>query len=127
MSFRGLSIMASAATKLSPVARKSPPGPSSLVFLGVWPGIARDWLGFLERGIRQYGPVFAFKFFTIPFCYVSEPALIEEILVSGLGEYEKSLDYQILKRMTGNGLLVSEGEFCRRHFIASASKLMCES
>jgi len=106
--------MASAATKLSPVARKSPPGPSSLVFLGVWPGIARDWLGFLERGIRQYGPVFAFKFFTIPFCYVSEPALIEEILVSGLGEYEKSLDYQILKRMTGNGLLVSEGEFWRR-------------
>src|SRR5258708_19264472 len=106
--------MASAATKLSPVARKSPPGPSSLVFLGVWPGIARDWLGFLERGIRQYGPVFAFKFFNIPFCYVSEPALIEQILISGLGEYEKSLDYQALKRMTGNGLLVSEGAFCRR-------------
>lgn len=95
-------------------AKKRPPGPRGIPLMGVSPTVGRDWLGFLEGSARQYGHIFSFRWLGLPFCHVSEPELVEKILVTGFGEFEKSVDYIVLKRMMGNGLLVSEGAFWQR-------------
>jgi cytochrome P450 len=47
-------------------------------------------------------------------CLVNRPDYIEAVLVTQHNNFEKSKDYRALRRVLGNGLLTSEGEFWRR-------------
>jgi cytochrome P450 len=47
-------------------------------------------------------------------CLVNRPDCIESVLVTQHNNFEKSKDYRALRRVLGNGLLTSEGDFWRR-------------
>jgi cytochrome P450 len=54
------------------------------------------------------------RFLGVPMCLVNRPELIESVLVTQNNIFEKSKDYRALRRVLGNGLLTSEGEFWKR-------------
>ncbi len=98
----------------NPKSKVLPPGPKGRFLIGTLPKISRDWLTFLEQCAKQYGDVFYFRFLNIPICYLVRPEHIESVLVTQYHNFIKSKDYRAMRRIFGNGLLVSEGEFWRR-------------
>ncbi len=55
-----------------------------------------------------------FRFVGVPACLVNRPDYIESVLVPHSNNFVKSKDYRAMRRVLGNGLLLSEGEFWRR-------------
>ena len=55
-----------------------------------------------------------FRFLGVPMCFVNRPDYIESVLVTQNNNFVKSKDYRAMRRVLGNGLLLSEGEFWRR-------------
>ena len=73
-----------------------------------------DAIGYFTRCVREYGDIVFLRFLGVPMCFVNRPEYIESVLVTQSGNFEKSKDYRALRRVLGNGLLTSEGEFWRR-------------
>ncbi len=73
-----------------------------------------DSIGYLTRCAREYGDIVFFRFMGVPACYVNRPDYIESVLVTQNNNFVKSKDYRAMRRVLGNGLLLSEGEFWRR-------------
>jgi cytochrome P450 len=100
------------------IARKSgsklPPGPKGLPILGNMFEARGDAVGYFARCVREYGDIVFLRFLGVPMCFVNRPEHIESVLVTQHGNFEKSKDYRALRRVLGNGLLTSEGEFWRR-------------
>jgi len=94
--------------------RALPPGPKGRFLIGILPKISRDWLTFLEQCAKQYGDIVSFRFLNLPICYLVRPEHTESVLVTNHHNFIKSKDYRAMRRIFGNGLLVSEGEFWRR-------------
>lgn len=94
--------------------RGLPPGPKSRFLIGRLPTINREWLEFLERCAREYGDIFHFRFLHLHVCYFIRPEHIESVLVTHYDKFIKAIDYRAMRRVFGNGLLTSEGEFWRR-------------
>lgn len=88
------------------------PGPRSAVLsylrlrhapLRFWEGCAREYGGFVYV---PFGPARV--------VVVSDPKLIERVLVEDAASYRKHYGTRILKRIIGEGLLTSEGDFWLR-------------
>ena len=92
----------------------APPGPRGVSFW--WRLLrARDgWLDLLTYLAQHYGGVVRFSFLGVPACVISDPAGIEQVLVTDHQNFTKSMDYRALSRVLGQGLLTSEGEFWKR-------------
>jgi cytochrome P450 len=73
-----------------------------------------DTIGYLTKCAREYGDVVFFRFLGVPACFVNRPDCIESVLVTQNNNFVKSKDYRAMRRVLGNGLLLSEGEFWRR-------------
>ena len=73
-----------------------------------------DTIGYLTKCAREYGDIVFFRFLGVPACYLNRPDYIESVLVTQSGNFVKSKDYRAMRRVLGNGLLLSEGEFWRR-------------
>jgi cytochrome P450 len=73
-----------------------------------------DSIGYLTRCAREYGDIVFFRFMAVPACYVNRPDYIESVLVTQNNNFVKSKDYRAMRRVLGNGLLLSEGDFWRR-------------
>jgi cytochrome P450 len=73
-----------------------------------------DAIRYLTKCSREYGDIVFFRFLGVPACYVNRPDYIESILVTQNNNFVKSKDYRAMRRVLGNGLLLSEGEFWRR-------------
>ena len=73
-----------------------------------------DTIRYLTSCAREYGDIVFFRFLGVPACYVSRPEYIESILVTQSNNFVKSKDYRAMRRVLGNGLLLSEGDFWRR-------------
>ena len=73
-----------------------------------------DTIGYLTRCAREYGDIVFFRFMGVPACFVNRPDCIESVLVTQSSNFVKSKDYRAMRRVLGNGLLLSEGEFWRR-------------
>jgi cytochrome P450 len=73
-----------------------------------------DTIGYLTRCVREYGDLVYFRFLGVPACFVNRPDYIESVLVTQSSNFVKSKDYRAMRRVLGNGLLLSEGEFWRR-------------
>ncbi len=88
-----------------------PAGPSSLAaFRGMLP--ARGMSGFpvfFRQTAARYGPIASSRLGRSRFFYVSEPAVIEEVLVTAGRSYIKGRGTQRLERLLGKGLLTSNG------------------
>ena len=71
---------------------------------------ARDPGNYLLELARKYGDTVSMRILNLSFYIVSHPDDIREVLVNQADKFRKSqLDYDILSRFLGNGLLTSEG------------------
>lgn len=73
-----------------------------------------DSIRYLTKCSREYGDIVFFRFLGVPACFVNRPDYIESVLVTQNNNFVKSKDYRAMRRVLGNGLLLSEGEFWRR-------------
>jgi cytochrome P450 len=73
-----------------------------------------DAIGYFTKCFRDYGDIVFLRFLGVPMCLVNRPDYIESVLVTQHNNFEKSKDYRALRRVLGNGLLTSEGDFWRR-------------
>jgi cytochrome P450 len=73
-----------------------------------------DPIGYFTKCIHEYGDIVFLRFLGVPLCLLNRPDCIESVLVTQHNNFEKSKDYRALRRVLGNGLLTSEGEFWRR-------------
>jgi cytochrome P450 len=70
----------------------------------------RDPLAFLEE-VAQYGPIAHFRIGRQDVFLLSDPAGIEDVLVTHAGSFHKGRALERAKRTLGEGLLTSEGAF----------------
>jgi len=93
---------------------KLPPGPKGVPLFGNVFEPRGDSIGYLTRCAREFGDIVFFRFLGVPACFVNRPDYIESVLVTQNNNFVKSKDYRAMRRVLGNGLLLSEGEFWRR-------------
>ena len=93
---------------------KLPPGPKGYPVFGSVFEPKGDTITYLTKCAREYGDIVFFRFLGVPACFVNKPEHIESVLVTQNSNFVKSKDYRAMRRVLGNGLLLSEGEFWRR-------------
>src|SRR5256714_14609654 len=96
------------------VAALEVPGPKSF-----WPGgnifyFRRDPLKFFTRLAREYGDIVQFRAGPQQIFLLNHPDYVRDILVTHHERFMKGRALQRAKRLLGEGLLTSEGEFHRR-------------
>src|SRR3569832_2730505 len=92
-----------------------PSGPRGLPLVGDAPVYLADPLKYLLKMRDQYGGIIRLPFGVITMYLVSDPALVEHVLVTDNRSYRKDMYLQRLGReVIGQGLLASEGDFWRR-------------
>ena len=93
---------------------KVPPGPVSRSWGGFFRQYSRDPLGYLTYLFHTYGDVVGLSYFGYRVIFISHPKDIEEVLVTQAKKFAKGRILRANKRLFGNGLLTSEGEFWLR-------------
>ena len=98
------------------VAAAAPPGPRGARVTGNMREFNSDALGFVERCARAYGDVVRARFLYVPAVFLFNPEHIEYVLASGARNFIKSVSLRspFFRRLVGDGLVTSEGEFWRR-------------
>ncbi|BAZ30281.1 cytochrome P450 [Cylindrospermum sp. NIES-4074] len=96
------------------IAPNYPPGPKPHWLLGILPEYAPDPIGFVSRCAKDYGDIVYWKGSLFSAYQLNHPDYIEEVLVKKNSLFCKQQSLQILRRMFGNGLLTSEGQFWQR-------------
>ncbi len=91
-----------------------PPGPKP-----AFPGanllaLRRDTLGFLRGLALTYGDLVHFQIGKQHYFLINDPEVIRDILVTDYRNFRKGRGLEVAKRLLGEGLLTSEGEFHRR-------------
>src|SRR5688500_7693443 len=87
-----------------------PPGPTQ----DGLPEMARNQLAFYQRITREFGDFVPARFGLRRGVFINHPDLIEEVLVTQSAKFIKSMALRRSRRLLGNGLLTSEGDFSRR-------------
>jgi cytochrome P450 len=98
----------------STVPLKFPPGPEPGALDGVFSPFRRDPLTFLTSAAREYGDIVGLRFLHYRTYLISHPDYIEDVLVNHPRKFVKGRVLQANKRLFGNGLLTSEGDFWLR-------------
>lgn len=95
--------------------RLLPPELKGTLIQGVMPQFNRDQLGFITRA-RDLGDIVRMRFLYLTVFFVYHPDHIEQVLSTNAKNFIKSrsLRSPFFRRLVGNGLLTSEGEFWRR-------------
>jgi cytochrome P450 len=96
------------------VPQKFPPGPEPGALDGVFSPFRRDPLTFLTEAARNYGDIVGLRFFHYRTYLITHPDYIEDVLVNHPRKFVKGRVLQANKRLFGNGLLTSEGDFWLR-------------
>src|ERR1700758_5346735 len=104
------------ALSAAPPARSDrPPGPRGHLLLGNLREVQRDPLGLLRDGFRDHGDVVRLRFGTTRALLLAHPDHIRHVLHDNHRNYDKhNVDYAMLRRLLGNVLLTSDGEFWHR-------------
>ncbi|ELY56456.1 Unspecific monooxygenase [Natronococcus amylolyticus DSM 10524] len=93
-----------------------PPGPDGLPLVGNQLAFVRDPYGFMTRTAREYGDIASWEEPTGRVYQLNHPDHIEQVLVGNNQHYVKGEQFQhILRPVTGNGILNSEGAVWRRN------------
>ena len=85
------------------------PGPRGRALTGNLPDFAADPLAFLTDTAREFGPVSALRFARMRAYLVSDPGMIEEVLVRRRLDFIKAGPIRRQRRLFGKGLLINEG------------------
>jgi cytochrome P450 len=88
-----------------------PPGPSRTVPGALLLGFQRDPIGVLMRLRREHGDVVQFRLGGERVVSITDPELIRDVLVTHHSNFRKSRGLERARRLLGDGLLTSEGEF----------------
>jgi cytochrome P450 len=98
---------------LSPEARtvKYPPGPTSLLPNKLLREFIHNPTGTLMAITNKYGDIAHFKFGRQHVYLLNNPQFIEDVLVKNHKNFTKSRGLQVSKRLLGEGLVTSEGEY----------------
>lgn len=88
-----------------------PPGPPRGIPGSQLLRFRRNPLLFLSQGARQYGDIVRFQLGPRDVILFNHPDYIKEVLVTQQRNFIKSLVLQRSRRVLGNGLLTSEGDF----------------
>src|SRR5215475_6419335 len=96
------------------MVQKFPPGPKSLIPGGTLFAFRRDPIGFLTNAAHEFGDIAHFRAGSQQYFLVNHPEYIKDILVTHHAYFKKGRGLERAKRMLGNGLLTSEGEFHHR-------------
>ena len=91
-----------------------PPGPPNDSWAGFYRDYSRDPLRYLTALQRQYGDIVALRAFNYRVFYLSHPDFIEQLLVTQARKFAKGRILKANRRLFGNGLLISEGDFWLR-------------
>ncbi|MGH9347930.1 MAG: cytochrome P450 [Vicinamibacterales bacterium] len=92
------------------ITRTGAPGPAGHVLFGHLGDLRRNPLGFFTSCARDYGPVVRLRAAAWSAYLVSHPDLVKHVLQDNARNYSKqNVDYRLLKPVTGDGLLTSEG------------------
>src|SRR3954470_5079293 len=89
--------------------------PRARPFVGHFPVYGKDPLGFVTRLSREVGGVVPIRMGPFPALVITDPAAIEEVLITRNRDFRKSLATRRIGVVTGNGILVSDGETWREH------------
>jgi cytochrome P450 len=96
------------------MAAACPPGPKGSWLGGNLPQFRRDRLAFFSRCAHEYGDFVSLRFGPRRIILVSDPAAIEEVLVTHNQNYIKHFALRFNMMVLGKGLLTSEGDFWLR-------------
>ena len=97
-----------------PQSRTYPPGPRrGLPFSGLL-AYRRGPLPYFQNLANRYGDISFFRIGPQEAFFINHPDLIKDVLVTNNQNFMKGLVLQRAKRLLGEGLLTSEGEFHRR-------------
>ncbi len=97
-----------------PTPAKLPPGPPATSWTGSFKDYSRDPLGYLPRMAQEYGDIVTMRYYNFRIYFVSHPDYVEEVLVNQNRKFIKGRILRANKRLFGNGLLTSEGDFWLR-------------
>jgi len=89
----------------------APPGPRGLPLLGNLLDFRRDPTAFLVGLAREHGDIAHFRLRSQHAYQLNHPDLIRDVLVTNHRNFVKTRGLERAKRVIGNGLLTSEGEF----------------
>jgi cytochrome P450 len=84
------------------------------LLLGNFAELNRDWLGSYTRFAREYGPVFSYRVGPMRTALITEPAMIEQLLIAEADKLKKSPIQHLIHPLVGDGIFLSEGESWRR-------------
>lgn len=88
-----------------------PPGPEKRFLGDRLLSLQRDPLSYLQRLQREYGDVVHFRIGAQHVVLLNHPDLIKDVLVTHNRNFVKGFTLQQAKRVLGEGLLTSEGDF----------------
>jgi cytochrome P450 len=88
-----------------------PPGPSSHIPGKMVRSIVKDPINTLSKMAKEYGDLSHFKLGRMHVYLINNPDYIEKILIYDHSNFSKGPRLQIAKRLLGEGLVTSEGEF----------------
>ena len=91
-----------------------PPGPPSNLRGALLGEIQNDPLSFFMRIAREYGDVAGLRLLNFRTLFINHPDAIEDVLVNQARKFEKGRVMKANKRLFGEGLLTSEGDFWLR-------------
>jgi cytochrome P450 len=91
-----------------------PPGPKGKMFGGNFTAFRRDSLAYLQQATRAHGDIVYLRFGPQDVFFLNHPDYIKDVLVTHHQSFMKGRALQRAKRLLGEGLLTSEGDFHRR-------------
>ena len=101
-----------------PVSRngtRALPGPKGLPFVGVSLQLLRNPLEVMRNAAREYGDIVRIPVILQSRILLNHPDYIQQVLIHQQNKFHKStLSKEVTRRLLGQGLLVSEGDFWRR-------------
>ena len=98
------------------VRDEQPPGPSGLPIVGNQLAFLRDPYDFMTTTAQEYGDIAQWEEPGGPVYQLNHPDYIEQVLVQNNQNYVKGERFQtVLRPVTGNGILNSEGAVWRRN------------
>ena len=89
------------------------PASPYLPIVGALPYYVRDPLGYLE-GAAKLGDLTRLRFLRNDALLVSDPVVVDQVLVKSAGSFQKDMFLRALKKVLGEGLLSSSGDFWKR-------------
>ncbi|MGA2428650.1 MAG: cytochrome P450 [Candidatus Acidiferrum sp.] len=93
---------------------KLPPGPSPESWTASFKNYSRDPLSFMPKLVRDYGDIVTMRYYNFRVYFISHPDFIEQVLVTHNRKFIKGRILRKNRRLFGDGLLTSEGDFWLR-------------